>query len=158
MKRFLALVIFLLLTPVVLAARPQSDLGFGASSLDLVTVGGLQLGQGGFFMRLNQVLNQYDFGLNFSNGGNTTSALFGSNIYWLRYLDEQKFLKFGPGVWWSSLGGSTVFTLQGQIGIEYNPTRDLGFEGVVVPLRIGFGPSSTAIEFFATRVGVIWYQ
>ena len=149
------LVVFLVGSTAMALAK--SDMGFGASSLDLLTVGGMQIGQGGFFARLNQIQNQYDFGLMFANGSNTTSALFGSNIYILQHFDEQKMLKYGPGVWWSTLGGATVFTLQGQVGVEYNPVRDIGIEGVVVPLRVGFGASSTALEFFATRVSVIWY-
>ena len=136
---------------------PKADIGFGASSLDLVTVGGIQMGQGGLFLRLNQAINQYDFGFTFTNGGNTTSALFGSNIYLLHHFDEQTMLKYGPGVWWSTLGGATAFSLQGQIGVEYNPVYNLGIEGIVVPLRIGFGPSSTGLEFFSTRVSVILY-
>lgn len=157
MKKFLLSLIMVSVIAAPLSAWPKSDFGLGASSLDLITLGSMQMGQGGFFVRFNQILNQYDFSLTFANGSGITSSIFSGSMYWLKAIDDKKGFKFGPSLSWSTLAGTTSFTVGGNVGFEYNPEDKLGLEAVITPLRMGFGPSSTAFQFFSSRVALIYY-
>lgn len=110
------------------------------------------------FVRFNQINFQMDYGLTFANVAGSTSSVFGANFFWAEAMDEQKSIKYGPGAWWASFNGNTVFSVSGQIGLEYNPDPKFGIEGILIPVRIGFGPGANVLQFLSARVGMTIYQ